>query len=64
MNMKENIVKGKIIHFTGQFELRPQYRAEQLGATIVEFDVRGCRLARVGTGSQLHYSRTGAEFSV
>lgn len=36
MNMKENIVKGKIIHFTGQFELRPQYRAEQLGATIVE----------------------------
>ena len=36
MNINENIAKGKTIHFTGQFELRPQYRAEQLGATIVE----------------------------
>ena len=36
MTMIENIVKGKTIYFTGQFELGPQYRAEQLGATIVE----------------------------
>ena len=36
MTMIENIVKGKTIYFTGQFELGPRYRAEQLGATIVE----------------------------
>ena len=36
MNMKENIVKGKTIYFTGQFELGPQDRAERLGATIAK----------------------------
>ena len=36
MNMKENIVKGKTIYFTGQFELDPQSRAERLGATIAK----------------------------
>ena len=36
MTMIENIVKGKTIYFTGQFELGPQCRAEQLGATIVK----------------------------
>ena len=36
MTMIENTVKGKTIYFTGQFELGPQYRAEQLGATIVK----------------------------
>jgi hypothetical protein len=35
MTMNENIIKGKTIYFTGMFELDPQYRAEQLGATIV-----------------------------
>ena len=35
MDMNENIVKGKTIYFTGQFELGPQCRAERLGATIV-----------------------------
>ena len=36
INMNENIVKGKTIYFTGQFELGPQCRAERLGATIVK----------------------------
>jgi BRCT domain type II-containing protein len=36
MAMTESIIKGKTIHFTGQFELDPQYRAERLGATIVK----------------------------
>jgi hypothetical protein len=34
--MIEDIVKGKTIHFTGQFELNPQYCAERLGATVVK----------------------------
>ena len=36
MEINENIVKGKTIYFTGQFELGPQYRAEWLGATIAK----------------------------
>ena len=32
----QNIVQGKTIYFTGQFELGPQYHAERLGATIVK----------------------------
>ena len=35
MDMNENTLKGKTIYFNGQFELGPQYRAEQFGATIV-----------------------------
>jgi hypothetical protein len=34
--MIENIINGKTIHFTGQFELNPQYCAERLGATVVK----------------------------
>jgi BRCT domain type II-containing protein len=34
--MIENIITGKTIHFTGQFELNPQYCAERLGATVVK----------------------------
>jgi hypothetical protein len=34
--MIEKIITGKTIHFTGQFELNPQYCAERLGATVVK----------------------------
>ena len=34
--MIENIINGKTIHFTGQFELNPQYCDERLGATVVK----------------------------
>ena len=36
INMNQNIVKGKTIYFTGYLGLWPQYRAEQLGATIAK----------------------------
>ena len=36
MVITENVIKGKSIHFTGQFTLNPQLRAEGLGATIVK----------------------------
>ena len=36
MEMDENIVNGKTIYFTGQFELGPQCLAERLGATIAK----------------------------
>ena len=52
MDMNENAVKGKTIYFTGHFELGPQYRAEQLGATIVKSmseDVDWVVLGRVGS---------------
>jgi hypothetical protein len=35
-HMIEKIINGKTIHFTGQFELNPQYYAERLGATVVK----------------------------
>ena len=62
MTMNENIAKGKTIDFTGQFKLRPQYRAEQLGkATIPNTMSEDVDLSGVGkTWSQLHYSGTGA----
>src|SRR3954447_8166562 len=57
MTMIENTVKGKIIYFTGKFELDPQYRAEQLGATIVESMSEDVDWVVLGAG----HSSTGLE---
>ena len=57
MTMIENTVKGKTIYFTGQFELGPQYRAEQLGATIVKSMSEDVDWVVLGPG----YSSTGLE---
>ena len=42
--------KRKDHHFTGQFELRPQYRAEHFGATIVESISEDVDWLVLGTG--------------
>jgi hypothetical protein len=57
MDMNENTVKGKTIYFTGKFELGPQYRAEQLGATIVESISEDVDWVVLGAG----HSSTGLE---
>ena len=61
MEIDENIVKGKTIYFTGQFELGPQYRAEQLGATIVKSMSEDVDWVVLGTNHSSHQSRTGAK---